>query len=57
MSFIWKRFAYVGLQGSDTAGYDEYIEGVEPDETASLDAPIKEVCNSQTLYNILVYHV
>lgn len=31
------------LQTSDTVGYDEYVEGVEPDETTSLETPIKEV--------------
>lgn len=31
------------MQGSDTAGYDEYVEGVEPDETSSLETPLKEV--------------
>lgn len=36
-------------QGSDTAGYDEYVEGVEADETASLETPLKEV-NSYDCY-------
>ncbi len=31
------------MQGSDTAGYDEYVEGVEADETSSLQTPLKEV--------------
>ena len=35
----WSTF----LQTSDTVGYDEYVEGVEPDETTSLETPIKEV--------------
>ena len=30
-------------QSSDTAGYDEYVEGVEPEETASLETHIAEV--------------
>ena len=30
-------------QTNDTEGYDEYVEGVEPDETTSLETPIKEV--------------
>lgn len=30
-------------QTTDTEGYDEYVEGVEPDETTSLETPIKEV--------------
>lgn len=30
-------------QGSDTTGYDEYVEGVEPDETSSVDTPLQEV--------------
>lgn len=30
-------------QSSDVAGYDDYVEGVEPEETASLDLPIAEV--------------
>ena len=31
------------FQTTDTEGYDEYVEGVEPDETTSLETPIKEV--------------
>lgn len=31
------------FQGGDVSGYDEHIEGVEADETASLDTPIAEV--------------
>ena len=30
-------------QSKDTTGYDEYVEGVEPDETASLERHIGEV--------------
>ena len=30
-------------KSSDTTGYDEYVEGVEPDETASLETHIGEV--------------
>ena len=31
------------LQGGDVAGYDEYVEGVEAEETVSLYTPLKEV--------------
>lgn len=34
---------YSCVQSRDTAGYDEYVEGVEPDETASLETFIGEV--------------
>ena len=37
------------LQSSDTSGYDEYVEGVEPDETASLETHIAEVGGAFTL--------
>ncbi len=30
-------------QSSDVVGYDDYVEGVEPEETASLDVPIAKV--------------
>lgn len=36
-------------QTTDTEGYDEYVEGVEPDETSSLETPIKEVIKSPPL--------
>ena len=36
-------------QGSDTVGYDEYVEGVEADETASLETPLKEVAAKTAL--------
>ena len=39
MASLWS----VVIQGSDTSGYDEYIEGVEPDEVTSLETPIDEV--------------
>ena len=32
------------VQTSDTAGYDEYVEGVEADEVTSLETPLPEVC-------------
>ena len=31
------------FQSSDTTGYDEYVEGVEPEETMSLETHIGEV--------------
>lgn len=34
---------HLHIQGGDTSGYDEYIEGVEADETTSLETPIDEV--------------
>ena len=37
------------FQGSDVSGYDEYIEGVEPDEATSLDKPISEVAKMSWL--------
>ena len=33
----------LGRKSSDTTGYDEYVEGVEPEETASLETHIGEV--------------
>lgn len=33
----------ISSEGSDTSGYDEYVEGVEADETASLETPLTEV--------------
>lgn len=42
VSINWNLFLS-RLQTNDTEGYDEYVEGVEPDETSSLETPIKEV--------------
>lgn len=42
--FAFSRFSEKrSYKGSDVSGYDEYIEGVEPDEATSLDKPISEV--------------
>lgn len=33
----------LAIQSGDTTGYDDYVEGVEPDETTSLETHIAEV--------------
>ena len=35
----------ISPEGSDTSGYDEYVEGVEADETSSLETPLSEVAH------------
>jgi len=37
------RWVCLYAQSSDVAGYDEYVEGVEAEETTSLDTPLQEV--------------
>ena len=44
MVAVCERIILSIYQSSDTAGYDEYVEGVEAEETVSLHTPIGHVC-------------